>query len=190
MHFSIFSAFSDFRFQPQLRSLPHLSFHPTSCTPFRLFFLLKGGNLSCNLFDWLLNFLFSRLTISFFKYIFIGSWVCWIRLDFDATNATGAVWWASPEGDIPFAGMNRAACDNTKCPIEKSVKNTYAYSLPIAKKYPLVCMTFIFVFVLLMDWPFKWGSFLIIYFYSIRSLLLFDTFSNHSTSNGSYKMVA
>lgn len=58
--------------------------------------------------------------------------------DFDANTAISEVYWASPEGDIPFAGMNRAACEHTTCPLQRTTKNLYTYSLLIDKKYPAV----------------------------------------------------
>lgn len=58
--------------------------------------------------------------------------------EFDSTVAVGEVYWASPDGDIPFAGFNGAACEHTTCPIQKSVANTYNYTLPISKRYPVV----------------------------------------------------
>lgn len=37
-----------------------------------------------------------------------------------------------------MAGMNTNACENTPCPIPNAVKQTYAYTLPLSKKFPVV----------------------------------------------------
>lgn len=60
--------------------------------------------------------------------------------EFDSSNAHGQVYWASPDGDVPFAGMNTNACEHTACPLNKNAKQTYTYTLDTAKKFPAVCI--------------------------------------------------
>lgn len=60
-----------------------------------------------------------------------------IPIAFDSATAFGQVYWASPDGDIPFAGMNTNGCDHTSCPLNKDAKQTYVYTLETAKKFPV-----------------------------------------------------
>lgn len=56
--------------------------------------------------------------------------------DFNSSSAHGQVYWESDEGDLPFLGMNTQACQHTSCPIVTSTRQTYAYTLDVAKKFP------------------------------------------------------
>lgn len=58
--------------------------------------------------------------------------------DYNSTILTTAVFWASPDGDLPFVGMDKNACTYTQCPTNMNVKQTYRYTVPIHRKYPMV----------------------------------------------------
>ncbi|XP_037024978.1 MD-2-related lipid-recognition protein-like [Bradysia coprophila] len=55
--------------------------------------------------------------------------------DFDATNAKGEIFWVSPEGDLPFQGMDQNACNYTQCPINRE-RRTYTQRFDTMRKYP------------------------------------------------------
>lgn len=78
--------------------------------------------------------LFIRILL-FKKIIFF---YIFFRTDFHSNQAHGLVYWASPEGDLAFAGMNTNACDHTTCPITKDTRKTYSYVFATSKKYPAV----------------------------------------------------
>ncbi|XP_055384636.1 MD-2-related lipid-recognition protein-like [Condylostylus longicornis] len=63
-----------------------------------------------------------------------------IEFDFipknDADSLVGQVYWAT-EADLPLTGMDTDACKHTACPVVKGTKQTYKYSLQIAKKFPI-----------------------------------------------------
>lgn len=61
-------------------------------------------------------------------------------LEWEATTAHGEVYSADDEEDLPLNGMNTNACQFTTCPIRPSTKHTYTYTLPLAKKFPVVCI--------------------------------------------------
>lgn len=57
---------------------------------------------------------------------------------FNSDNLVGQVYWVSGEGDLPFVGMNTAACQHTACPLEAPTRQTYTYNFQTAKKFPAV----------------------------------------------------
>lgn len=60
----------------------------------------------------------------------------------EASTAHGEVFSADDEEDLPLNGMNmHNACQFTSCPIRASTKQSYTYTLPLAKKFPVVCST-------------------------------------------------
>lgn len=61
------------------------------------------------------------------------------RIEWEATTAHGEVYSATDEEDLPLNGMNTNACQFTSCPIRASRKQSYTYTLPLAKKFPVVC---------------------------------------------------
>lgn len=60
-------------------------------------------------------------------------------IEWEATTAHGEVYSATDEEDLPLNGMNTNACQFTSCPIRASHKQSYTYTLPLAKKFPVVC---------------------------------------------------
>lgn len=58
--------------------------------------------------------------------------------EFAATSVHGQVYWISPEGDLPFVGMETAACQHTSCPLASGVRQTYAYNFETSRKYQAV----------------------------------------------------
>uniref|UniRef100_A0A182MYQ4 MD-2-related lipid-recognition domain-containing protein n=1 Tax=Anopheles dirus TaxID=7168 RepID=A0A182MYQ4_9DIPT len=56
--------------------------------------------------------------------------------EFNANELTADVSWTQPAIDLPFVGMDTAACNYTSCPVESGKRQTYAYNLPIKKSYP------------------------------------------------------
>ncbi|XP_040170042.1 MD-2-related lipid-recognition protein-like [Anopheles arabiensis] len=56
--------------------------------------------------------------------------------EFAANELTADVSWTQPNFDLPFVGMDTAACKSTKCPTVSGTRQTYAYDLPIKKSYP------------------------------------------------------
>lgn len=61
-----------------------------------------------------------------------------IELEWDAANAFGQVYSVTDDGDLSMPGMNTNACGYTACPIQSSTRQTYSYTLPLAKKFPPV----------------------------------------------------
>ncbi|XP_055316438.1 MD-2-related lipid-recognition protein-like [Sitodiplosis mosellana] len=56
----------------------------------------------------------------------------------EATTAHGELFSADDEEDLPLNGMNmHNACQFTSCPIRASTKQSYTYTLPLAKKFPV-----------------------------------------------------
>lgn len=65
--------------------------------------------------------------------------VCWLETEeWAASTVHGQVYSVTDDGDLPLAGMNTNACEYTSCPIQTSNRQTYAYTLPLAKKFPVV----------------------------------------------------
>lgn len=62
-------------------------------------------------------------------------------IEWEATTAHGEVYSADDEEDLPLNGMNTNACQFTTCPIRASTKQSYTYTLPLAKKFPVVCIS-------------------------------------------------
>lgn len=58
--------------------------------------------------------------------------------EFAATTAHSQVYWISPEGDLPFAGMDTDACKHTACPVSRGARQTYAYNFETSRKYQAV----------------------------------------------------
>lgn len=58
--------------------------------------------------------------------------------DYNSTLLNTKVFWASPDGDLPFVGMEKEACPYTQCPTKINHKQTYRYTVPIHRKYPVV----------------------------------------------------
>lgn len=58
--------------------------------------------------------------------------------EWDAQSLHGQVYSVTDDGDLPLAGMNTNACEHTSCPIQPSNRQTYVYTLPLAKKFPVV----------------------------------------------------
>uniref|UniRef100_A0A182RKT1 ML domain-containing protein n=1 Tax=Anopheles funestus TaxID=62324 RepID=A0A182RKT1_ANOFN len=56
--------------------------------------------------------------------------------NFAANELTADVSWTRPNFDLPFIGMDTAACKHTNCPVSSGNRQTYAYDLPIKKEYP------------------------------------------------------
>lgn len=44
----------------------------------------------------------------------------------------------SPEGDMPFIGMDTNACNFTQCPINKDERKNYSQKFETMRKYPAV----------------------------------------------------
>lgn len=61
-----------------------------------------------------------------------------MNVEWDSSTAHGQVYSVTDDGDLPLAGMNTNACDYTNCPIQTSNRQAYAYTLPLAKKFPVV----------------------------------------------------
>lgn len=61
-----------------------------------------------------------------------------IDLDFNATTGKGEIFWMSPEGDLPFIGMDQTACSYTQCPITKDERKSYSQRFDTMRKYPAV----------------------------------------------------
>lgn len=64
--------------------------------------------------------------------------VCLENEEWAASTVHGQVYSVTDDGDLPLAGMNTNACEYTSCPIQTSNRQTYAYTLPLAKKFPVV----------------------------------------------------
>lgn len=62
----------------------------------------------------------------------------WENEEWGASTVHGQVYSVTDDGDLPLAGMNTNACEYTSCPIQTSNRQTYAYTLPLAKKFPVV----------------------------------------------------
>lgn len=60
-------------------------------------------------------------------------------VEWEANTTYAMVYSVTDEGDLPMVGMNTNACEHIQCPIQKEIKQTYAYTLPLSKKFPLVC---------------------------------------------------
>jgi len=64
-----------------------------------------------------------------------------IEFDYTAQWGSSAAWGqvysVTDDGDLPLAGMDTDACEYTACPIQSSARQTYAYTLPLAKKFPV-----------------------------------------------------
>lgn len=58
--------------------------------------------------------------------------------EFTATTAHGQVYWMSPEGDLPFVGMDTEACKFTACPLNGGARQTYTYNFETSRKYQAV----------------------------------------------------
>lgn len=46
--------------------------------------------------------------------------------------------WASPDGDLPWAGVDKTACSYTACPILKDATNVFSYNVKVDKYAPPV----------------------------------------------------
>ncbi|XP_050097549.1 MD-2-related lipid-recognition protein-like [Anopheles aquasalis] len=55
---------------------------------------------------------------------------------FSSNELTADVYWTQPAIDLPFIGMDPAACKYTACPVTKDTKQNYTYDLNIKKSYP------------------------------------------------------
>ncbi|XP_052860713.1 MD-2-related lipid-recognition protein-like [Anopheles cruzii] len=55
---------------------------------------------------------------------------------FAANELTADVSWTQPAFDLPFIGMDTAACKHTACPVESGKQQHYSYDLNIKKSYP------------------------------------------------------
>lgn len=59
--------------------------------------------------------------------------------NFDAVdNLENDVYWASPEGDLPWQGLERNACSHVSCPIKKNELNSFSYDVKTDKYAPPV----------------------------------------------------
>lgn len=61
-----------------------------------------------------------------------------IIIDFNATTGKGDIFWMSPEGDVPFVGMDQNACSYTQCPIKQGERRSYSHKFDTMRKYPAV----------------------------------------------------
>lgn len=57
---------------------------------------------------------------------------------FDATALENDVYWASPDGDLPWEGLRKDACRFVDCPLKKDQVNNYVYAVEIDKLAPPV----------------------------------------------------
>lgn len=57
---------------------------------------------------------------------------------FEAATLENDVYWASPEGDLPWEGLVKNACDFVPCPLKKDAENTFSYLLTVDKLAPPV----------------------------------------------------
>lgn len=59
--------------------------------------------------------------------------------EWGAASAHAEVY-SDDQDELPLNGMNiHNACQFTSCPIRASTKQSYTYTLPLAKKFPVVC---------------------------------------------------
>lgn len=70
-----------------------------------------------------------------------------LYLEWNSTTAHGQVYSVTEDTVLPLLDMNTAACEHTTCPIQSSVRQKYSYSLPLAKKFPVVWMHYSFNFI-------------------------------------------
>lgn len=80
---------------------------------------------------------------SFFsiRFVFNHNQICSVSLggtEWDSTSAHGQAYAIIEDADVPFLTMNTNACEHTTCPITKSTRHTYTYSLTVASKTPTV----------------------------------------------------
>lgn len=61
---------------------------------------------------------------------------------FEATKLENDVFWASPEGDLPWEGLKKDACEFVTCPLKKDVEASYSYQVTIDKMAPPVSIFF------------------------------------------------
>lgn len=60
------------------------------------------------------------------------------QTEWDSESLHGQVYSVTDDGDLPMAGMNTNACEHTICPVHSSARQTYNYTLQLAKKFPVV----------------------------------------------------
>lgn len=58
--------------------------------------------------------------------------------EWNATNAFGAVYAVTEDLEEMLPGMNTQGCSFTSCPIRDGVRQTYRFTLQLAKKFPVV----------------------------------------------------
>lgn len=61
-------------------------------------------------------------------------------IEWEATELHGQVYSVTDDGDLPLIGMNTVGCEFTTCPVQSGIKQTYNYTLPLARKFPVVCI--------------------------------------------------
>lgn len=79
--------------------------------------------------------------------------------DYTSSSAHGQVYSITADGDLPFMGMNTEACQHTVCPINQSSRQTYTYTLNVAKKFPAVTIIIPFLFPYYLSFSPKLNSF-------------------------------
>lgn len=92
------------------------------------------------------------------------------QTEWDSESLHGQVYSVTDDGDLPMAGMNTNACEHTSCPIHSSARQTYNYTLQLAKKFPVVSDN-------------EWQSFI---YLSTFKMTNFADFREHTPSNGCF----